>query len=165
MGRAATRRLSSGSAWMSRRPTRACQPSMTPQERRLVLGIELWSVNVLNHEQMVLGPEPVPTPPRKGAWIFGLAATALAALLSGALFSGDRIAADGTIGPYCTATATATVTSPGEPQRIDRQRDEKSPPSVGDSATPPSRSNRSNPSTYRGGTGTFMQLQSGEASG
>ena len=116
-------------------------------------------------EQQVLGPEPVRTPPKKRR--FGylmLAATALAALLIGALLfgaSGDRGVTAQSV-PTVTATATATVTEPtNEPSHESTGSGREEPTiqleDLPDSAKPFEAVRIQG--TYRGGTGTFLRVQ------
>ena len=116
-------------------------------------------------EQQVLGPEPVQTPPKKRR--FGylvLAATALAALLIGALLfaaSRDRGVTAQSV-PTVTATATATVTEPtNEPSHASTGSGREEPTiqleDLADSAKPFEAVRIQG--TYRGGTGTFLRVQ------
>jgi hypothetical protein len=116
-------------------------------------------------EQLVLGPEPVQTPPKKRR--FGylvLAATALAALLIGALLfaaSRDRGVTAQSV-PTVTATATATVTEPtNEPSNESTGSGREEPTiqleDLADSAKPFEAVRIQG--TYRGGTGTFLRVQ------
>jgi hypothetical protein len=116
-------------------------------------------------EQQVVEPEPVQTPPKKRR--FGylvLAATALAALLIGALFFGasrDRGVTAQSV-PTVTATATATVSIPtNEPSNESTGSGREEPTiqleDLADSAKPFEAVRIQG--TYRGGTGTFLRVQ------
>jgi hypothetical protein len=116
-------------------------------------------------EQQVVEPEPVQTPPKKRR--FGylvLAATALAALLIGALLFGasrDRGVTAQSV-PTVTATATATVTEPtNEPSNESTGSGREEPTiqleDLADSAKPFEAVRIQG--TYRGGTGTFLRVQ------
>ena len=116
-------------------------------------------------EQQVLGPEPVQTPAKKRRFGYlALAATALAALLIGALLfaaSRDRGVTAQSV-PTVMATATATVTNPtSEPSN-------ESPATGGKVRTIQLEdlANTAKPfetvrihGTYRGGADTFLQVQ------
>ncbi len=116
-------------------------------------------------EQQVLGPEPVQTPAKKRR--FGylvLAATALAALLLGALlFAASRergVTAQSV--PTVTATATATVSMPtSEPSdKVTHTGREESTIQLEDLAASarPFEAVRIQ-GTFRGGVGTFLRVQ------
>jgi hypothetical protein len=116
-------------------------------------------------EQQILGPEPVQTPAKKRrVGSLALAATALAALLIGALlFAASR---DGGVTarsvPTVTATATATATKPtSEPSNQSTDTGGKEPTiqleDLPDSARPFQTVRIQG--TYRGGADTFLRVQ------
>jgi hypothetical protein len=104
-------------------------------------------------EQQVLGPGPVQTPAKKRRFGYlALAATALAALLIGALLfaaSRDRGVTAQSV-PTVTATATATATKPTSDPTIQVEE-------LADSASPFQTVRIEG--TYRGGPDTFLQVQ------
>ena len=116
-------------------------------------------------EQQVLGPEPVQTPAKKRRFGYlALAATALAALLIGALLfaaSRDRGATAQSV-PTVTATATATVTKPtSEPSNQSTDTGGEEPTIQLEDLAGPARPFQTVriQGTYRGGPDTFLQVQ------
>jgi hypothetical protein len=116
-------------------------------------------------EQPVLGPEPVQTPAKKRRFGYlALAATALAALLIGALLFAagrDRGVTAQSV-PTVTATATATVPKPtNEPSNESTDIGGKEPTiqleDLADSARPFQTVRIEG--TYRGGANTFLRVQ------
>jgi hypothetical protein len=117
-------------------------------------------------EQQVNGPEPVQAPAKKRRFGFlAMAATALAALLIGALLfaaSGDGGVTAHSV-PSVTATATATVSEPtSEPSNESTAGEEPTIQlgNLADSARPFQTVRIEG--TYRGGPDTFLQVHRGE---
>ena len=116
-------------------------------------------------EQQVLGPQPVQTPAKKRRFGYlALAATALAALLIGALLfaaSRDRGVTAQSV-PTVTATATATVTKPtSEPSNQSTDTGGEEPTIQLEDLADPARPFQTVriKGTYRGGPDTFLQVQ------
>ena len=114
-------------------------------------------------EQQVVEPVLVETPPEKRRFRYlALVATALAALLIGALFFGAS--RDGSVtaksAPTVTATATATVSKPTSEPSDESTQGEESTIQLEDLAASarPFEAVRIQ-GTYRGGTGTFLRVQ------
>jgi hypothetical protein len=99
--------------------------------------------------QQVLGPLPVQTPAKKRRFGYlAVAATALAALLIGALFFASRDGGGVTAGPDATGTATTTMTASKPTIQLE---------DLADSARPFEAVRIQG--TYRGGAGTFLRVQ------
>jgi hypothetical protein len=120
-------------------------------------------------EQQVLGPVPVQNPAKKNRFgSLALAATALAALLIGALFFANRDV--GGVAARSDATVTATATIPVSKSTSERS-DESTDIGGGEStiqledlaaSARPFEAVRIQ-GTYRGGAGTFLRVQRWEA--